>query len=90
MLYATLDDAKDGELEVKRIEFNDNILTLEHDTPPSHYKWISKEGQQGPGTMTAWLKFRDDRFVGALSSGKPADFEFDFRVTGTRVTPAAP
>lgn len=90
VLSATLDDAKDGELAVKRIEFVDNILTLEHDTPPSHYKWITKEGQQGPGTMTAWLKFRDDSFVGALSSGTPAEFEYDFRVTGTRVTRAAP
>ncbi|MGI9234716.1 MAG: alpha/beta hydrolase [Woeseiaceae bacterium] len=85
VLSATLHDATDGELEVTSISFEDNILIVEHTTPPSHFKWISKEGQEGPGTMTAWLKLRSDTLTGALSGGSPSDFEYDFRVTGTRV-----
>ena len=88
-LSATLHDATDGELEVTSISFEDNILTVEHATPPSNFEWLTKKDQQGPATMTAWLKLRDGKLTGALSSGTPAEFEYDFRVTGTRAaTPA--
>jgi enterochelin esterase family protein len=82
-LAATLIDSKDGELEVMNISFEDNVLSFEHTTPPSHFKWAKKDDEDDLGTMTAWLKVKGDTFVGALSSG--TDSEYDFRVTGTRV-----
>ena len=85
-LAATLHDATDGELDVKNIAFDDNVLTIEHETPVSHYKWMSKEGTGEPGSLIAWLKVRGDSFSGALSTG--TDSEYDFRVTGTRVAPS--
>ena len=86
-LAATLHDATDGELEVMSISFEDNVLAFEHTAPPSHFKWMLKEGQEGPATMSAWLKLRDGKLTGALSSG--TEMEYDFRVTGSRITPPA-
>ena len=43
-LAATLIDSKDGELEVTNISFEDNVLSFEHATPPSHFKWAKKDG----------------------------------------------
>ena len=86
-LTATLHDATDGELEVKSISFEDNVLTFEHETPPSHFKWMSEKGKGDTGTLTAWLKLRGDKLSGALSKGTHS--EYDFRVTATRSASAA-
>ena len=86
-LAATLIDAVDGELEVEGISYEDNVLTIEHTTPPTHFKWADKDGAGDLRTMTAWLKVRKDEIAGALSSG--TDTEYDFRVTGARVASSA-
>lgn len=82
-LVASLSDVTDGEVEVKEISFEDDVLTYEYTTPPSQSKWGSKKAKDAPSTMKAWLKVDGDAFSGALSSG--TDSEYDFTVTGQRI-----
>jgi enterochelin esterase family protein len=83
-LVAKLRDATDGELEVTGIKFKDDVLEYEYVAPPSQSKLNSKKSEGASGTMKTWLKLNGDTFKGALSTG--TDSEFDFSVTGQRVS----
>jgi enterochelin esterase family protein len=84
-LVAKLHDATEGDLEVTDISFKDDVLEYEYLTPASQSKLNSKKAEGASSTMKAWLKVKGDAFKGALSSGENS--EFDFSVTGQRVSP---
>lgn len=85
-LVAELHDATDGEIEVTEITFEDDVLQFEYVTPPSQSKWGSKKDGDVSTTMQTWLKVKGDTFKGALS--RDTSTEYDYSVTGRRVSPA--
>jgi hypothetical protein len=79
-LTAKLEDDEDGEIEVKTISFEDDILSYEYMPPQSQMSW----GKGSNGTMKAWLKVTGNTFEGALSSGAKSQTQIDFSVKGRK------
>jgi enterochelin esterase-like enzyme len=77
-LAITLNDEKDGEVEVTSIHFEDNILSYQYATPPSQSGW----GKGSMQVMKAWLRVKGNTMEGALTSGSDAETYYDFLVTG--------
>ena len=78
-LAATLEDEREGALEVKAVKFDDGILHYAYDPPPSQLIW----GKGSAGPVTAWLRLAEEgRLEGALSAG--SDPVFDYATTATR------
>jgi enterochelin esterase family protein len=77
-LAVTLNDEKDGEIEVTSIRFEDDILSYEYATPPSQLGW----GKGSMEVMKAWLRVKGNTMEGALTSGSDAETYYDFLVTG--------
>ena len=80
VLTATLNDEKDGEVEVTAISLKDDILRYEYTTPRSQLVW----GKEPNKVMTAWLRVTGDTIDGALSGDDSAQTQYDFRVRGRR------
>jgi enterochelin esterase family protein len=91
-LSATLDDERDGEMEVTAVSFEDGILSYGFVAPPS-LSWLtslkdteSKDTESkstgSEGTLITWLKVSGDSFAGALSGG--TDTELDLPIKGQR------
>jgi hypothetical protein len=86
-LTATLNDGKDGEIEVTAIGFDDGILSYEFAAPRS-LRWLAgskskdSKGKESKGTLITWLQVTGDTFKGALSGG--TDSELDLSITGQR------
>lgn len=84
-LTATLKDADEGEVEVKAIEFEDDVLRYEYVPPRSQDSWgKDSSGKDSKATLVTWVKVSGDTFAGALSSG--TDSEIDFSITGRRTS----
>lgn len=77
-LTATLEDERDGALEVTAVKFEDGILHYAYALPPSQRIW----GKGTDGPVTAWLRLEGDRLEGALSAGEAT--VFDYATTATR------
>ncbi len=77
-LAATLDDEKDGEIDVETIRYEDGVLSYEYEAPESQSNW----GKGSVGKLSAWLQVRGDTLRGALSTDTAP--EGDFSVEGRR------
>ena len=51
VLVATLVDARDGEIEVAAISFDDGILSYEYEAPPSQMSWVQVKGDDTSSRM---------------------------------------
>jgi len=79
-LTATLNDERDGEVEVTAVSFGDGILSYEYATPKSQLAW----GKEPNEVMTAWLRVTGNTLDGALSSGDSSQTQYDFSIKGQR------
>lgn len=79
-LAATLNDKKDGELEVISVSFEDDILSYEYMVPQSPLGW--DEGAKR--TMVTWLRVTGDTFEGALSAGADFRIPIDYAAKGRK------
>ncbi len=77
-LAVTLNDEKDGEVEVTSVRFEDDILSYQYATPPSQLGW----GKGSMAVMKAWMRVRGNELDGALTRGADAETHQDFLVTG--------
>ncbi len=82
VLVATLVDARDGEIEVAAISFDDDILSYEYEAPASQMSWVQVKGDDTSSRMLLTrLRVSADTFKGAMS-GK--DNAIDYPVYGKR------
>ena len=78
-LTASLHSELDGDVEISKLNFSDEVLSFEYATPPSQMGWAKGAHR----TMIAWLKVSSASLEGALSMAE--DIPMDLPVRGRRV-----
>ena len=78
-LSATMRNELDGDIEITKIDFNDEVLRYEYATPPSQMDWAKGAHSK----MIAWLKVSGESIEGALSMAE--DIPIDLPLRGRRV-----
>ena len=79
-LCATLQDEKDGELEVTDITFDAGTLTYRYIPPTSQANW----GNGTTSSKIALLRVKDGTMTGTLSGLSDGETSYDYALSGER------
>jgi hypothetical protein len=81
-LCATLQDEKDGELEVTDITLDAGTLTYRYIPPTSQTNW----GKGTTSSMIALLRVKGGTMTGTLSGLSDGETSYDYALTGERTS----
>ena len=81
VLSATLEDDRDGEIEVHALRFDGFRLSYDYQTPAAQRHW----GKSPSETMTAWLRVDGDVLQGVVSGEFGPETSYDFAVKGWKL-----